>query len=49
MRKNIKKIDENSLKKDLKEIWKSSEYDPDGSYIGVSENERYPVQDADDL
>lgn len=49
MTKNIKKIDENSLKKDLKKIWQDSKFDPDGSYVGVSNDNRYPVQDADDL
>lgn len=50
MNKNIKKIDEKSLEKSLKNIWQNSKTDPNGSYTGTAENSKEEtVQDQDDL
>lgn len=49
MKKNIKKIDENSLKNSLKDIWQNNKNDPNGCYTGNAYDKNRPVQDADDL
>ena len=38
-----------NLIKEVKKDLRSSKFDPNGSYTGLTENEEKPVQDQDDL
>lgn len=49
MKKNKNKIKKNPDINEIKEIWRENKFDPNGSYVGISENQTDPVQDADDL
>lgn len=41
--------EEENLSKEIKKIWRSSKFDPNGSYIGSAIDKTEPLQDQDDL
>ena len=48
-KKNSKKIKNNAFAKTIKEVLKPKDFDPYGSYTGLTEDGEKPVQDQDDL
>ncbi len=34
---------------EIKKVWKSSRFDPNGAYTGNSKTDKEPIQDQDDL
>lgn len=39
----------NNVKEQIKQVWKSRKFDPNGSYSGTASDNSKPLQDQDDL
>lgn len=44
MKKNLQK-----LQNEIRKVWKSNKFDPNGSYTGNDTLAKIPIQDQDDL